>query len=596
MKRLLPLLLVLCLLLAGCGRNPQVPTQQQKDPTKEQTGLYDPKHPLEKATYGAVKAFPLEKGSDYCGLLEMGNRLLLVGKEGALAVLQGDTCANVAAITAENPQLHAKAQYLDATAQGVAYYAPKTQQIVLLNPQLQEVSRVALPAQMQGEPVIHLDAYEAFYCVSGQIMALNLQNGLSRLVRSHSYETQQLLGSCFDGTVLIGCFGEDKVIYFSAETGRTLYDGDGSLEYLYSQAGRYFASRMDGCTRQRIVGTLEGTPQAFMGQEELYAPALAMGGVVSYTPGSNTALRYYDLDSGLCTAQVTLYDTADPMAFLAARETLWILTNSEKGQLLCCWDMSLSPAKEETQYVSELITAENPDLVGIAACQLQAGALTEKYGVQVHLWQDALQVTGGYDLTAEYQVSALSRMLRELEAALEIFPEGFLTRTLESGDIHVNLVRSTGQDDRAVCFWHEGDCYIFIGCEADAEEAFLYGFGFAMDAHVLGNSRKFDDWALMNPEGFVYTPELGEDTQQWLTDEDRAFLEAQALRYPHYDRSTVFLYAMTQLGQGAFDSPIMQQKLLCMCRAIREAYRLEKSTEVYPWEQYLQESLAYVKK
>ena len=40
----------------------------------------------------------------------------------------------------------------------------------------------------------------------------------------------------------------------------------------------------------------------------------------------------------------------------------------------------------------------------------------------------------------------------------------------------------------------------------------------------------------------------------------------------------------------------MQTKLRRICLGIRAAFGLKKSAEVYPWEQYLEESLAYKKK
>jgi hypothetical protein len=33
-----------------------------------------------------------------------------------------------------------------------------------------------------------------------------------------------------------------------------------------------------------------------------------------------------------------------------------------------------------------------------------------------------------------------------------------------------------------------------------------------------------------------------------------------------------------------------------LCKAIRDAWGLERKTETYPWEQYLEKSIAYKKK
>ena len=124
------------------------------------------------------------------------------------------------------------------------------------------------------------------------------------------------------------------------------------------------------------------------------------------------------------------------------------------------------------------------------------------------------------------------------------------------------------------------------------------GFGFALDSHILGNSRKLDNWNKLNPKGFDYSYENASraDAEQYLGGEDPAFLEERAMYFPTNDRSSVFCYAMSPKGADVFASETMQAKLVSLCKGIREAYGLEKSEQTYPWEQYLAESLVYVKK
>jgi hypothetical protein len=49
---------------------------------------------------------------------------------------------------------------------------------------------------------------------------------------------------------------------------------------------------------------------------------------------------------------------------------------------------------------------------------------------------------------------------------------------------------------------------------------------------------------------------------------------------------------MTAGNQSAFTSETMQAKLKRMCQGIRESYGYERDGNTYPWEQYLNESLA----
>jgi len=44
-----------------------------------------------------------------------------------------------------------------------------------------------------------------------------------------------------------------------------------------------------------------------------------------------------------------------------------------------------------------------------------------------------------------------------------------------------------------------------------------------------------------------------------------------------------------------FKSETMQKKLAMLCKAVRDAWNLEKKSDVYPWEQYLTEAIAYQK-
>ncbi|HIT33738.1 MAG TPA: hypothetical protein IAC31_03810, partial [Candidatus Faecousia intestinigallinarum] len=78
----------------------------------------------------------------------------------------------------------------------------------------------------------------------------------------------------------------------------------------------------------------------------------------------------------------------------------------------------------------------------------------------------------------------------------------------------------------------------------------------------------------------------------YLTGDDPAFLDAFSMTYPREDRARILQYAMTELGQGRFDTDNLQEKLRTICVAIRDAFDWEDSPMVFPWEQYLHEPLA----
>ena len=600
MKKLLPMLLILLLLLTGCSEpaEQQGPTEPVA-PTEQQKGLYDPASTIEKATFGAVRAYPLAQ-TKYFTVKAMGNRLLLLAEDGAMEVLQGDTCVPAARLNT-NADLRSG---FDSDVQGAAYYLPEVRQVVLVNPQLQETGRVTLPEQMQGTPCISLIRNEIYYGVSGEVRAMNIQTGVSRLVRRHSYADQRLEGLYFEGELLQIRFLEADgtagvTEYISTQTGRTMYDGQMQLDMLFTWQDGYVLTRMDGTVKQTIFGRRTEEARALYPAEESVTTALPLGGVIGYTPGSNPTFRYYNLETGKCTAQVTLYDADVPADILCTQDSVWILTTEGEQQILYRWQLDTQPVEDDTLYTGRLITAEAPDAEGLENCRLRAQEITDTYGISIRLWQDMLHsdLADGVSAVAEHQVPALEEMLDGIEDALTQFPEGFLQQTLEAGRIYIYLARSVSTGEMTAQYWQDGDCHIVIANRGSAYEGFCQGVAYAIDSHVLGNSRKFDDWNDLNPEGFFYSYSYGKrpDAETYLGGEYSAFLTERALAYPHDDRSSIFRAAMTPENAQVFDSEVMQAKLLQLCKGIREAYRLEKSVEVYPWEQYLKDSLAYKK-
>ena len=193
------------------------------------------------------------------------------------------------------------------------------------------------------------------------------------------------------------------------------------------------------------------------------------------------------------------------------------------------------------------------------------------------------------DLEGEYLPQALDNMLLNLHGALMQFPEGFLKDTIRSGDIRICLVRSIADAPWAVN-WVDGDCVILI----DSSEAFLEAVGTAVDSHVLGNSRDYDNWEKLNPEGFTYG--AAQQDESLLRGETRAFADKAGMASVTEDRRTLFYAAMGDKNEKLFESEIMQAKLRCMCEGIREAYGLEKSKDTYPWEFYLNEPMVKMEK
>jgi len=210
--------------------------------------------------------------------------------------------------------------------------------------------------------------------------------------------------------------------------------------------------------------------------------------------------------------------------------------------------------------------------------------------------KDALAVNGGYELTDEYLVPALTQMLDRIEELLTKLPADFLEESLVKGQMHLSLVRDIAGNKPMVQFYENGDSYVLLEISENVEEHFLHGIAYVIDSHVLGNSRDYDDWKKLNPDDFDYDYNYyvygSHEDSVYLSEESRAFADAYGMTFPHEDRCRLFVHAMMPDNEAVFTTDTMQAKLKRMCQGIREAYGYERDGNTYTWEQYLNISLA----
>lgn len=594
MKRLMVCLLLL-LLLAGCG-NREVPDVTQEGNSAQGTGLYAPNSKIEQQTGGAVRAYPLE-GDGYTWLTVMGDGLLLGTDDPnmQLTALKEKNCVPGAAAS-----LPAGAEDFRATERGAAYRIGDT--IIFLDKTLQERFQIELPADAIGLPVISEESEEIFYCTLGEIRGLDPETGISRLIKQQDCQVQSLEAAYFHGKVLAcritDAEGVEKTLYVDAQSGRTLYTADFLLT-METYKDAYLLTRMDGVVEQRVFGTLEA-PQGQLAQGD-YIPALALNGVLTYAADEKLHVAFYSLTTGKMTASVDIDGLTKPVAFLADERNncLWFLSakNADGCQVLYCWDISKSPAQDETVCTRALVTAQQPDEKALAECQARADKLNNLYGIDIRIWKDAVREPGEYKLTAEHQEAPIHELLDGVEAVASLFPSEFLKKT-GNGKLHICLVREiVGQT--AVQYWYGGEPYIVFSTGCDVSEEFLDRIGYVIDAYVLGNCVAFDSWNKLNPARFSYdlNYEVSENRpdDQYLEGSKRAFIDKRSMSYPMEDRCRIFAYAMREGCEEYFTSKTMQAKLTLICQGIRQAYGLTKDPREFPWEQYLSEPLAYQK-
>ena len=598
MKRLLFLVLVV-FLLAGCGK--QEPAQEITEPTVEVTepvSIYMPASSVEQQTRGAVTVYVPEK-DNYIGMGVMGEDVVLVSDLSKLTKVYGEDGVLGNSIKV-GETISCESTDFTASGHGVSYYRDDGLELVFLNADLQQQSKVDIPEGISGHPCVSHTNQEVYYCTGREVRALHLQTGISRMVKEQACQSLELIASHLDGTMLeckvIEENGSEWILYLDSATGQTLDDAN-QLLTIKTGATQYLVSRYEGIVYQQIVGTVDGTPKSFNLTEEV-EEAFALNGVYRwYMEDGALVLDFYDLETGKHSAQTRMLGVSEPISIAASSKYIWILAAEGKQQMLYRWDVTKSATGLDYSYISPLYTRENPNTQGLVQCVQRATELKDKYGIHISVGADAVAVTGEYELEEEFQVQALATMMDQLEVGLAMFPDGFLQESLAKGELYISLVRSIGGGKEVVQFYEGGNAYVVIAASDKILESFLHGVAYIIDSHVLGNSRDYDDWQDLNPWKFDYDYNYYEHESHadsdYLTYAGRYFVDTYAMTYPHEDRCRTFVYAMLDETAAHFHPSQMQDKLRQLCKGIREAYGIEGNGVEYRWEQHLYKSLAY---
>ena len=590
MRKLLILLTAL-VLLCGCTEEKPVETEQTIPPETAAVEYYVEDSAVETKTGGTVRQYALPE--DVLWIKSAGTSLLL-GTESGVQLMEGKTGLVVASTRMD-------ASYPDNWSvldNGFSFYDPQTNCIVLMDDLLNAKTEIPLTEEM-ATPVISLDGKLIYYCVGQEIRAYEVEHRVSRLLKSHSYTNPKLVGTCFDDKILscnvVDTEGVELTVYIATDNGQTL-SADTGIQELYSGNDRYLVERKDGSVLQQIVGSLEGQGSLLTVPDDYVAGALEMNSVVGYGIDETGALslNLYNVDTGLWTASITLENYGLPNGILADEDSdhIWLLTGTSDGESECLlrWEPTELP-KSETSYLGKIYTAQDPDKVGLKKLEERVTRLNDKYGVRIRIWEEAVQIAEGHILKPEHQVSAIEQTLDELELVFQEFPPKFLYNSISSR-VRICIVRSVDSEAKGTQFWSDKYAFVVLSPGTDIRSEFLKAFGMVVDSHILGNSPLFDYWNALNPEGFTY----GTLNDELASGDNRAFVDEESMKSVVTDRSRVFWQAMQPDNESMFTSETMQKKLELMCRAIRDAWKLEKKTDIYPWEQYLTEPIAPKKK
>ncbi len=593
MKRLLALL-ALAMLLAGCHQTE--PPRQTEDATEEPEArqLYAAHSSVELQTNGAVRAYPIGKAGGR-KLLRQGNRLLLVCTDGSVISLSGEN----GTVTAE-AVLKGEPDTIQCGDNRIGFFNASENSLIFWDAGLQKTSETVLPEEIVGNPVLSEDLRTVYYCTGSQIRKLDLATGVSRLLKEQNYPGQRLLGLCTEDLLICQVTeadGDQYAAFISTKTGQTRAADDSLLEWTSAGDG-YFLRRMEGSLTENLFGTTEKGPYAlYPAEPESDCFWLADSGSVlsAWETEEKVHLETYDLSGGKRTAAVEISGIGQVHGAVSDGVFVWFLAGDGETDTLYRWNPAMSGCGDAEVYTSQRYTAQAPDLQGLAQCASWAQALSDRYGVEVTL--DAAEMTAPEQgsLTGEYQVRALQNGLEALEAALGQFPEDFflpLGMRTSGGRLHIYLVRETAGAAEGLQYWFQGDAYIALPIGKNTQKNFFHQVCHVLDSFVIANSSLLDRWEDCNPRGFSYDYNyedyLKNDSEDYLEEENRAFIDSYSMSYPKEDRARILEYALLPGNEAFFSSDTMQEKLRLLCRAIRDAYGWKARAEIFPWEQYLQ--------
>lgn len=514
------------------------------------------------------------------GFRFMGDDILVFSGYGntELTLLDGCTFA-VKAEASLTPMVSPEDSGVTVSPGGITYVDSAARELVFLNTKLEETKRIPLPEGC-GNALLSADQQLLYYCTAEALRVLDLATGMDRPVKEMHFPKQEVTALHCGGSILQcnATYDDGNVytLFVSTETGRLLYETQEDMP-LWTDGDLYFSTHMDGPYRELLSGSPDFGPSLLVTEEESHAitPVLARRLVLlhSQNPDGGISLDAYHLETGRHTASVTLpeqYRITDIQPSPQG-DTLWLLCHDGETDedILCSWDLTMSDPEDSRNYLQPRWNRGNPDLEGLAQCEELAAKLSEQYGIEIRLWADAAKFDcEGYCPVPEYQVPLIKESLDILDRTLSRYPEGFLQELAEptdSGNLHICLVRSIGQEDfpdadlkSLLLRDNRGEIWLAVTPGQDLDRQINQLLCDLIDCRVLGVSDTYDSWDRSSPTGSG-----------------------------HQERIQILEKAMTDDQAAYFASGAMQSKLRLLCLGIWETFRTVRSAEEPFWEQHL---------
>lgn len=325
-------------------------------------------------------------------------------------------------------------------------------------------------------------------------------------------------------------------------------------------------------------------------------------GYLLSTPYDGEYLRLYDLD-GRIISSCQISETADSSAmnFIWNEELdgyFFQCFNYSGSSRLLFWDISQGTGGNDLTLhaIPEPSEAE-------AQLQQRADDLSEKYGVSILIGEECDLYYYDFEASMVNDWSRVTAALDVLEDALEEYPPGFMEQ-LRYGSyqsIEIQLVCdliATGSgrsgDGYAAFVSDEWDHHLMVVDIDDTYvDTYYHEFSHIIDSFLEWDSWEREDalyseegWADLNPGWFDgYSHDYG--VMQELEDYT-SFVDSYSTISPTEDRARVLEYAMSDYGQWTFeDAEVLTAKLDYYADCIRDAFDTTGWPNEVHWEQYL---------
>lgn len=618
MKRTVLLLLVLCLLLTGCGVKGGAPTSAEPDTATEETSApttapaaeqslldvreafddsgvlwYIPNEQIEAQEYPTLHAFAE-------GLLMASNSYIDDGNnELTLTLLSMATGEALNACT-----LHTNG-YTEPQVLGeyLAVCDSAVGEVVILDAQLREVARHTIAADW-GQWIVSPDLDTLYKCsyLDG-IRAVSLSTG----------------APLFDVAIadLSVCGVSEEGICFTGVDRETQKYGAFCLEFSDSTptappfSGDFFRINRSGamwlggfCGAEDTFAFGSGADARFTTVREGTLSLLDPLGQIVFTD-FNGDMSLYDSDGAFLSSCKLIGRYAQSFIWCEALGGYLLLANDgESDCRLLFWDIGAKTDGEALQTRPLADRNAVPDGTSAdASLYERAQSLSDRFGVEI-LIADRCETEFAY--FSCYQVSddwPVSTGLDILETALSALPEDFLGQLLYG---HIDRIQfqlvggltatnGFGGDGSYAAFTDANSsvCLIVLDVYSIAANSVWHELSHAIDRRLAWDAMYREDalfsedgWSAHNPADFAYSEEYGAARYDISSEWYGYFVDDYAMINATEDRARIFENAMDN-GGTLFQNAGLREKLQYYSDCIRDCFDTALWQETAAWEEPL---------